>query len=260
VRIELANDRDLVRVLISDDRPPTLHIATSPPKVDDGILVLGNSEGAGVITQLKGTIKGLGPDVMEVDAPFVSGNSGSPIVTTNGDVLGVATFVTRPRTINWVEAGTPFAQARRFGVRLQGDIEWKPISVRQLYQESATLLDCERFLEDSSQIVTILHGREDLNQLSTVAARQKTRDRRYCDMQYSQMIMNFCNGMKSAETEYKRIGNIKSGSISGPLQIAEMQFQQFPQLPLRKLRQTKWSTKHFQDLASEYEKIFADWK
>ena len=51
--------------------------------IDDEIVVIGNAEGAGVINPIKGKIVGIGPNLVEVDAAFVPGNSGSPIIFTS---------------------------------------------------------------------------------------------------------------------------------------------------------------------------------
>jgi S1-C subfamily serine protease len=63
--------------------------------IGDDVVVLGNAEGAGVINLIKGKIVGIGPDRVEVDAPFQPGNSGSPIIhLKTGQVIGVATYLT----------------------------------------------------------------------------------------------------------------------------------------------------------------------
>lgn len=260
VQIDLANDRDMARILIDGSEQASLRPADAAPAIGKPITVLGNSQGMGAVTELKGTIRGMGPDVIEVDAPFVEGNSGSPILNADGQVFGVATFVAKPGITNWITEGTPFAGTRRFGVRLQGGIEWKPVSVRQFYAESSTLVDCDRFLYDSSRLVEILRT-GNLAPLGHISARLKNPDSpRYFDPDFARVITQFCDSLKSAETSYKQGRNERSSSVSAPLRAATMTFQQFPQVPLRKLRQMKWSTKHYEKMAKEYEKVFSEWK
>jgi len=62
--------------------------------IGDEVAVLGNSLGAGVITDIRGKITGIGPDFVEVDAKFVTGNSGSPVIhLKSGTVVGIATLL-----------------------------------------------------------------------------------------------------------------------------------------------------------------------
>ena len=66
--------------------------------VGDDVMVLGNSLGADVATQITGKVTGIGPNLVEVDAKFVEGNSGSPIIQVkSGKVIGIATFAEKPR-------------------------------------------------------------------------------------------------------------------------------------------------------------------
>ncbi len=63
--------------------------------IGDEVVVLGNAEGGGVINNIGGRIVGLGPNLVEIDAPFLPGNSGSPIIhLRTSKVVGVATYLT----------------------------------------------------------------------------------------------------------------------------------------------------------------------
>ncbi len=77
--------------------PPGLDIAENLDgvSVGDQVVVVGNSLGGGVATHIEGVVKGIGPNLVEVDAPFVPGNSGSPVIhVKTGKVIGIATYVT----------------------------------------------------------------------------------------------------------------------------------------------------------------------
>ena len=257
VRIELANDRDLTRLQIAESQQPALTMAGGV-RMGQDISVLGNSEGAGVITSLKGKVTGVGPKVMEVDAPFVNGNSGSPILDEAGNVVAVATYLTKAAPTNWTNQGTPFERARRFGFRLQETVEWKPVTMSQFYAQASALLDCDKFIDDAAAIFLVLRDQKWKN-LTIVSARQKTGDRpRYVDPDYSQTVLRFCGNLKAAEDAFERTGNLASSSVSAPLRSAEVQFRQLPQIPLTKLRQIKWVTKMYQERAKELESIFGD--
>lgn len=126
VMIEVATNRDLVRIKIKTeleglDLSDMLEIGGS-------VQAFGDSDGAGVVTALSGYILGIGPDKIEVDIPFVQGNSGGPIIGNDGKVLGVVTFATiNNEPENWIKTGTRFNDPRRFGVRFNG-VQW-----RQMY-------------------------------------------------------------------------------------------------------------------------------
>jgi hypothetical protein len=96
------------------------------------VFALGDSGGEGVLLSLPGKIIGVGPFKVEVDCEFVPGNSGGPIVTAEGQVVGIASYMTADRTI-WAR-GTQHA-VRRFGWIPGREYDWEPMSLRQLVRE-----------------------------------------------------------------------------------------------------------------------------
>jgi len=134
-----AVEHDLCRIRIAD-APPGLATVDAPDteiKIGDPILVLGNSEGAGVVAPLPGRIVGIGPRLVEVDAPFVPGNSGSPIVhEPTGKVIGVATYLTT-RSIDPERPGAVQEKVRRFGFRLDSVTTWEPIDWNRFQGQAA---------------------------------------------------------------------------------------------------------------------------
>ena len=98
---EAAVGEDIARFAIAQSPPHPLEAITefeSNVRIGDEVMVLGNSGGGGVVTQLKGTIVGIGPDRIEVSAEFIPGNSGSPIIhVKTGKVVGIATYLTKRR-------------------------------------------------------------------------------------------------------------------------------------------------------------------
>ncbi len=118
-KVYFAHDRDItVLCLDESDTHPVIPIQQDVSTCRSGskVLVAGNSQGAGVVTRIPGTLKGIGPKVLEVNAKFVQGNSGSPIII-DGKVVGVATFAVKAQE-NWVNKGTGFEKVRRFGTRI----------------------------------------------------------------------------------------------------------------------------------------------
>jgi len=118
-KVYFAHDRDIaVLCLDESDTHPVIPLQSDVSTCRSGarVLVAGNSQGAGVVTRIPGTLKGIGPKVLEVDAKFVQGNSGSPIIS-DGKVIGIATFAVKARE-NWVNKDTGFEKVRRFGTRI----------------------------------------------------------------------------------------------------------------------------------------------
>ena len=142
--LEVSAGADLCRMLVSSGNCQGLSLSSKQTKIGDAVTVYGNSQGANVATKLTGTVCGVGPDLVEVTAQFVQGNSGSPILDAQGEVLGVATFVQRG-SADWVSTNTQFSAVRRYGVRLSSAMAgtWLPVPQSQVYQQNSLLNDLE---------------------------------------------------------------------------------------------------------------------
>lgn len=148
--VDLATNRDLIRYKL-DGKFKALKMRPSLPSMNEDVWVFGNSDGSGVVTSIGGDVLGLGEDKIEVSAKFVAGNSGSPVVDNNGEVVGVATFAEIKRDYdNWVKEGTRFNEVRRFAERLDG-VDWEPLGYEQYLKDclaiSSCLEQCIGFLE-----------------------------------------------------------------------------------------------------------------
>ena len=112
--------RDMVRFAL-DESMPAFDLAAGVPDIGDPVVVLGNSDGRGVVTEIRGKVIGVGPREIEVDAAFVIGNSGSPVLDRNGRVIGIATYLRDCRNDeDWSKKDTRFNGIRRFALRLLG--------------------------------------------------------------------------------------------------------------------------------------------
>ncbi|MEM8866996.1 MAG: serine protease [Verrucomicrobiota bacterium] len=143
----LSKHRDIAIIPIFWDGP-SLEIASLDEfeaiRIGHRVTVMGNSSGARVATRLSGDIRGIGPDEIEVSAKFVPGNSGSPIVHDDtGAVVGVASYM-RDLSSNskWTE-DSELADIRRFGFRLDGEIEWERLDLDAVYKQGEAFQDFE---------------------------------------------------------------------------------------------------------------------
>ena len=131
-KVELSVTRDIARLLI-DDREDALKIS-GDIKTGCPIAVFGNSEGAGVATELYGETSSYGPDLIEVTAEFVSGNSGSPVLNAEKEVIGIASYV-RYSQPNRTTENTRFENAtRRFCYRMT-NVKFVPVNWKNYNQE-----------------------------------------------------------------------------------------------------------------------------
>ena len=118
---------------------PRMEDVEKEATLGDPVVVLGNAEGAGVVNLLQGSIVGIGPNLVEVDAPFVPGNSGSPIIhLRSGKVVGIATYLTMRRVPGREE------RIRRFGYRLDSVQQWQTVDWTRFYGEADALEKIEK--------------------------------------------------------------------------------------------------------------------
>jgi hypothetical protein len=125
-------------------------------EVGDEVVVLGNAEGGGVINTITGKIAGIGPDLVEVTAPFVPGNSGSPIIhLKTGKVIGVATYLTIQNFDykSMQEVKNPVV--RRFGYRLDTIKTWQGVNWTAFHAQAA---EFEAIKQQTDTLVAIYIG------------------------------------------------------------------------------------------------------
>jgi hypothetical protein len=143
--IEVASDgRDLVRipVRVTGGLEPAVSVSIGEP-----IIVLGNSGGARMVTHSKGKVLAVGPDRVEVDAAFIQGNSGGPVLNASNQVVGVATYVFRDAVPQWVAQNTRYAQTRRVAMRPTG-VQWLLLNWYDFQREGELLAKHQQFFEE----------------------------------------------------------------------------------------------------------------
>ena len=133
-------------------------------KIGDKVVVVGNRRGGGVATQTGGSIKGIGPRLVEVDADFQSGNSGSPIVNLGtNEVIGVATYSeTREVEVENTpdrsprirgQPPAPEVEKRWFGYRIDSVSKWEAIDLPRWHAQSERI---NKFRETSEALVAVI--------------------------------------------------------------------------------------------------------
>lgn len=111
--------------------------------IGDEVLVLGNPSASGVIRPISGKILGIGPQLVEVSAEFIAGNSGSPIIhVPTGKVIGVATYIEQRKAD--FRQGRLRPTIRRFGYRLDSIKRWEPVRWWHYYDEQQTIENVQR--------------------------------------------------------------------------------------------------------------------
>lgn len=206
--LQIAQDRDVARIKI-EGVYPGFRIADKMPEIGVSVSVVGNSDGAGVGTLLTGRVLGVGPEEVEVSAEFVPGNSGSPIIEHGGDVIAVATYVTRGKTgSDWTKAGTRFEQVRRFGVRMDGvlwkSVDWKKYDAQaKLLTSVNTFMDVMYFACFSKKM--LLHEYQDLWKIKTIGKSSVSSELRSI-MNFDKHYQGCLDKMSKAQSGYKNMG------------------------------------------------------
>jgi hypothetical protein len=119
---------------------------TKEASIGDVVVVMGDPEGAGVVRPIAGKLLGIGPNLIEVSAQFVEGNSGSPIIhLKSGKVIGIASHAS-VRSFD-MGRGEIAVQVRRFGYRLDTVKAWQPVNWQIYHSDAATSAESRTLTE-----------------------------------------------------------------------------------------------------------------
>ncbi len=153
--VELSMTRDIARMPLADDDPHEGLVISDKPALDMKLAVFGNSEGGGVATELYGKVTGVTADLVEVSAEFVAGNSGSPVLNQEREVIGIVTYVKFSAPENSDEDSDEEAEskARRFCYRLT-NVAWTPVNWKKFTKEyGSAYLETEALVESIFDVV-----------------------------------------------------------------------------------------------------------
>ncbi|WP_309387649.1 S1 family peptidase [Cerasicoccus frondis] len=153
---EVAQSRDLARILIDQTAELPALAFSSDIELNDPIFVYGNSDGAGVVTEITGVVNGVGFDRVETTAQFVTGNSGSPLVNEDGAVVGVATFAMQfDNAMDWARQNSRFNEARFFAYKVDSNVKWVPVHQDALLKMNSFVSDAENALLEAIRFFEI---------------------------------------------------------------------------------------------------------
>ena len=247
--VELARTVDLARAPVTDYSIPALRMASTAPTIGEPVYVCGNSLGAGAVTELKGEVVGLGPVEIEINATFVQGNSGSPILNADGDVVGVATYATAriPRP-DWLTLDSRFWQVRRFGVRTPADCEWIRVTWQDMGRLSAILRDTDLYLVEVMTIMGCwIEGHWQTECVRCFQKRlSKPQTRHYRKTSQETAVEKFCRQYKR-HWDSKGNFSVNSSSVLAGEKAAAAVLIRLPTVPRSRLTLNRWPSQHFEE-------------
>ena len=209
------DQRDVILIELKD-QIEGLKLA-SKVNFDEIVNSFGNSGGENVITKKAGKIIGLGETEIEYDNPTVMGDSGSPVLNQEMEVVGVVTRGVKEMRANFWLDDKPEMHTRRFGTRIN-NVTWKQSSVKQIKRLSmiynyvmdfeqkwvtsyrSTILNTERFFFLSQKLALPLAKNEGDKLDSSIFYRSSQCPRQYFgESTFSPNRFEF-QGLKSSTT------------------------------------------------------------
>lgn len=160
--LELCEGRDIVRFRLPNEHGG-FEIATGADiKIGAQVVAYGDTLGTGVMTQNKGHVLAVGSRKIEIDAAVLQGNSGGPVLDSNGKVVGVVSSGSVDNTI-WSK-DTRYENVRKFAERID-ELAWKSIDYEELREVFAYLNDSYVMIQELREFFQKTAGQNFTNRL-----------------------------------------------------------------------------------------------
>ena len=258
VSMEVAEKEDLVRFGLKPDVSASLTkvfaLGSQDPRNGEAVTVYGNSQGAGTVSELTGSVLSFGPQLLEVSAPFVEGNSGGPICNAAGDVVGVSSFVKRAGALTWVSADSPFARNRRFGYRITPATRWIKVQPQAFLAQARAVGDSWLFLgalgSSLGQLKVVrFGGSSTAAPFLDVQFFKNEADRAFFDPKWSQQLDAFIRRFGYTEGSADR--RLNPSEIERHMTNLRQEYIRMIDICVAELDRTRWMTGYLRERAAE---------
>ena len=258
VSMEVAEKEDLVRFGLKPELSAalvnTFMLAPDDPRAGETVSVYGNSQGAGTVTELTGSVLSVGPQLLEVSAPFVEGNSGGPICNSKGEVVGVSSFVRRAAAMSWVSADSPFARNRRFGYRITGATRWAKAQPQAFLAQARTIADTWLFLgaigSSLEQLKVVrFGGGSSAAPFLDIQFFKNEADRSFFDPRWSQQLDAFIRRFGYTEGTADR--RLNPSEIERHVTNLRQEYLRLVEACTAEMDRTRWMTGYLRERAAE---------
>lgn len=258
VSMEVAEKEDLVRFGLKPEISASLSkvfvFGAQDPRNGEAVTVYGNSQGAGTVSELSGSVLSFGPQLLEVSAPFVEGNSGGPICNAAGEVIGVSSFVKRAGALTWVSADSPFARNRRFGYRITPATRWIKVQPQAFLAQARTVSDSWLFLgalgSSLGQLKVVRFGSgSSAAPFLDVQFLKNEADRAFFDPKWSQQLDAFIRRFGYTEGSADR--RLNPSEIERHMTNLRQEYIRMIDACAAELDRTRWMTGYLRERAAE---------
>lgn len=205
-----SDGRDIARFEVLNYNGEMFQLDNEIPDINDEVVVYGNSLGGGVATELKGKIVGVGPRVLEIDNEIVPGNSGSPIISTNGKVLGIASYLSPEGFSNeWTLKDTKFEnKVRRFALRFT-KLKWISVNRKQYEKQIKEKELYEYYLNMLYPFLMYTRTESEIPEQHFLISEYQVKNLRHKKFAYDQILIELSQNYKTMKGLYNQYCNIQ---------------------------------------------------